>query len=77
MAASLRAQAAALPQCIICLESLIEGDKTCLIPCGHVFHSICIKKGRQNWILEEKNLYGNGYDVDFVLNSDLCPQCRE
>ena len=77
MAASLKAQAAAMPQCIICLDSLLEGDVSCLTPCGHVFHSKCIKEGRKNWILEEKNLFESGTDVLFVLNSDLCPQCKE
>ena len=79
MAASLRAQAQEEPKCILCLDSLICKDDyvICLTPCGHVFHSNCIKESRKNWILEEQDLFESGFTAYFRMKTELCPQCRE
>ena len=31
-----------LPNCCICLDEIALGEKTILLPCGHMFHSDCI-----------------------------------
>ena len=31
-----------LPNCCICLDEIALGEKTVLLPCGHMFHSDCI-----------------------------------
>ena len=31
-----------LPSCCICLDEIALGEKTVLLPCGHMFHSDCI-----------------------------------
>ena len=31
-----------LPSCCICLDEIVIGAKTVLLPCGHMFHSDCI-----------------------------------
>ena len=36
------------PECSICLERYISGNKLCGLPCGHCFHAKCIMPWLQN-----------------------------
>ena len=30
--------------CVICLEDFKNGDKACVLPCVHIFHTNCVKE---------------------------------
>ena len=34
--------------CVICLEDFKNGDKACVLPCIHIFHTHCIKQWLQS-----------------------------
>lgn len=38
------------PDCTICLETLKQGDEVKKLPCGHVFHSVCVTP----WLMKKR-----------------------
>lgn len=53
------------PTCMICLESIIDGDEIRNLKCSHCFHSKCV----DIWLL--------GTLSDETLNTSICPTCRK